>query len=62
MEAVCSKCQNTFIPQFKDNKTIQYYKMCDTCRGGRKTHINVDCINYDKFNQLITELHESLEK
>ena len=33
--------------------------MCDTCRG-RKTHIDVDCIDYDKFNQPITDLHESI--
>ena len=26
-----------------------------------ETHINGDCINYDKFNLLITELHESIE-
>ena len=60
MEAVCSKCQNWFLPQFQDNKTIQCYRMCDTCRP-RNTNINVDCINYDKFNKLITDLHESIE-
>ena len=46
MEAVCSKCQNSCIPQFKDNKTIQHYTMCGMCRH-RKTNIDVDCINYD---------------
>ena len=59
MEPLCSKCQNKFIPQFKFNKTIQYYKMCESCRP-IKTNINVDCINYDKFNKLITDLHESI--
>ena len=27
----------------------------------QKTHVNVDCIKYDTFNLLITELHESTE-
>ena len=26
-----------------------------------KTNINVDCINYEKFDKLITDLHQSLE-
>ena len=26
-----------------------------------KTNLNVDCINSDKFNKLISELHESIE-
>ena len=60
MEEVYSKCQNSFIPQFKDNKTMQYYNMCDTCRP-RKSNINFDCINNDKFSKLITALHESIE-
>ena len=34
--------------------------MCDTCRP-RKTNVNFDLINYDEFNKLITDLHESLE-
>ena len=34
--------------------------MCDTCRG-RKTNVNFNCINYDKLNLLITDLHESIE-
>ena len=34
--------------------------MCDTCRPS-KTNINADCINYDKFSKLITDLHESIE-
>ena len=53
MEAVCFGCQVPFISQFEDNKTLRYHKICDTCRT-RKTNINVDCINYDKFNQLVT--------
>ena len=52
MEAVCSKCPK-YIPQFKDNKTIQYYRMCDTSRS-KKTNLYVDCINYDKSNLRIT--------
>ena len=60
MEPLCANCQHKFIPQFKYNRTIQYYKMCETCRP-IKTNINVDCINYDKFNKLITDLHESIE-
>ena len=60
MEPLCSNCQNKFIPQFKYNKTIQYYKMCDSCTS-IKTNINVDSINYDKFNKLIGDLHESIE-
>ena len=32
--------------------------MCETCRP-IKTNINVDCIN--KFNNLITDLHHSIE-
>ena len=60
MEAVCLKCQ-TPISQFKDNKALQYHKMCDTCRT-RKTNIDVDCSSCDKFNQLITQLHEPIEK
>ena len=27
----------------------------------QKTDVNVDCINYDKFNKLMTDLHESIE-
>ena len=34
--------------------------MCETCRP-IKTNINVDCVNYDKFNKLITYLHQSIE-
>ena len=34
--------------------------MCESCRP-IKTNINVDCINYDDFNKLITDLHESIE-
>jgi len=60
MEVICSKSQNTCISQFEDNKTIQYHKLCNTCRG-RPTDINVDCSIYDSFNQLITYLHESIE-
>ena len=57
MEPVYAKCHNKFIPQFKCNKTIQYYKMCETCRP-IKTNVHVDCITYDKFNKLITALHQ----
>ena len=32
--------------------------MCDSCTSIK---INIDCINYDKFNKLITDLHESFE-
>ena len=60
MEAVCSKCQNSCISQFRVNKSLRYHKVCNTCRP-RKTNIIADRINYDKFNQLITDLHESLE-
>lgn len=34
--------------------------MCETCRS-RKTNIDVDYINYDKFNLLISDLNESVE-
>ena len=27
-----------------------------------ETNVNVDCINHDKFDMLITDLHESVEK
>ena len=27
----------------------------------QKTNVDVDCVNYDKFNILITDLHESIE-
>ena len=60
MEPLCAKCQHKFIPQFKYNTTTQYYKKCDSCRP-IKSNMNVDCINYDKFNKLITDLHESIE-
>ena len=60
MEPVCAKCQNKFIPQFKYNKTLQHYKMCETCRP-IKTNINVDCINFDKFDKLTTDLRQSVE-
>ena len=33
---------------------------CDSCRP-IKSSINVDCINYDKSNKLITDLHTSTE-
>ena len=59
MAAVCSKCQNSFTPQVKYNKTIPYYRMCDICRS-KKTNVHVDCVNNDKFNILITDLHESI--
>ena len=51
MEPFCANCQTTFIPQF--NKTIQYYKMCETCRP-MKTNINFDCINYDVHQPIET--------
>ena len=60
MEPQCSNCQHKFIPQFKYNRTIQYYKVCASCRPV-KSNINVDSINYDTFNKLITDLHESIE-
>ena len=60
MEAVCSRCQKPWISQSKDYKILQYYRMCETCRS-RKMNIDVDCINYDKFNQLISDLNESVE-
>ena len=56
---VCAKCQNRFAPQLRYNKTIQYYKMCEACRP-IKTNIDID-INYDKFNKLITDIHQSIE-
>ena len=59
-EPHCANCQHKFTPPFKYNRTTQYYKMCDSCRP-RKSNINVDCISYDKFNKLITDLHESIE-
>ena len=43
-----------FLSESKDFKTLQYYRMCDTT-------IHADCINYDKFNQLIADLNESVE-
>ena len=54
------KYKNSLISQLKDHRTIQYHKMCDTCKP-RKTNIHVDCINHDKSNKLITYLHESIE-
>ena len=38
----------------QDFKTLQYYRMSDTT-------MDVDCIDYDKFNQLISTLNESVE-
>ena len=35
--------------------------MCGTCRP-IKTNINVDCLNYAKFNHLINVLDESIEE
>ena len=35
--------------------------MWDTCRP-RKTNINLECINYHKFNKLTTYLQESIGK
>ena len=60
METVCSNCKNSLISQLESNKVIQYYKTRDTCRP-IKTHIHVDCVNYEKFNKLITDLHQSRE-
>ena len=60
MEAVCSKSQNSFISQVKSNKFIQYYKVCETCRP-IKTNINVDCITYDNFDKIMTDLHQAFE-
>ena len=34
--------------------------MWETCRH-IKTNVHVDCINHDKFNKLITDLHPSIE-
>ena len=59
MEPVCSTCQKTFISENEDFKTLQYYRMCVACRS-RTTNID-DCINYEKFNQLISNLNESVE-
>ena len=59
MEVVCTNCNKTFTSLSKDSKTLQYYRICESC--SRKTDINVDCVNYDKFNQLIKDLHESIE-
>ena len=42
------------------HKRKVYYKMCETCRP-IKSHINFDCINYDKFNKLITDLNQSIQ-
>ena len=39
------------------NETMQYYKICDTCRP-IKTNIDVDRISYDKFDKLITDLYQ----
>ena len=61
METVCSNCKNSLISQFENNKTTQCYEMCDTCRP-IKTNMNVDCVNYEKFNIFIKDLHESIEK
>ena len=44
----------------KSNETIQCYKMCETC-GPMNKNANVDCINHDKFDKLITYLHQSVE-
>ena len=60
MEPLCANCQHKFIPQSNYNRTMQYYKMCETCRP-IKTKINLDCVNYDKYNTLITDLHQSIE-
>ena len=63
MEPFCANCQNKFIPQFKYNKSIRRYEMCETCRTMETNiYIYVDCINYDKFNKLITDLHVSIAK
>ena len=60
MEPHCANCQRKLTPHFKYNRTTQYYKMCDSCRP-IKSNVNVDCINYDRFNGLITDLNESIE-
>ena len=60
MEPLCANCQHEFISQFKYNKTIQYYNMRETWMP-ITTKINVDCINYDKSNKLITYRHQSFE-
>ena len=43
---------------------IQLYNIitCVTHAEPEKQILNFDCINYDKFNQLITGLHERHEK
>jgi hypothetical protein len=51
----------TNLYQLKYNKTIQYNKMCETCRP-INANLNLACINSDKFNKLITDLHKSIEK
>ena len=60
MEPLCENCHHKFTPQFKYNRTIQYYKICETCRP-IKPDVNFDCVTYDNFNKLITDLHQSIE-
>ena len=59
MNAVCTKCDKAFTSLSKDSKTLQYYRICESCN---KTDISVDCVNYEKFNQLIKDLHASIER
>ena len=52
--------KTNLIPQIKYSGNVQDYKLCETCRP-TQTNINVDCVNYDKFNKLITHLHRTIE-
>ena len=54
--------QNAKARLYQISQIIKPYKSikCVT-HVEAKNHVNVACLNYDKFNLLITELHESIE-